>query len=165
MQCTYTEVSQLYAEVGTRKVVKWKKKKKITKSRRKCVFRFAIAERLNLHGRLWRTIHKYRFPMNSIRIALLAVVMRQFLRPLSPQSLLCRSTAATRTSEWQEVENVGREGGICSEAVSRRPVGRKIMIHSGQIPTLFLPDKILEVSGSVYHETRKKGKYMREAWC
>lgn len=49
-----------------------------------------------------------------------------------------------------------REGGICSEAVGRGPVGRKIMIHSEQIPTLFLTDKILEVAGSVYHETRTK---------
>lgn len=42
--------------------------------------------------------------------------------------------------------------------MSRGPVGRKIMIHSGQIPTLFLADKILEVSGSAYHETREKKK-------
>lgn len=35
-------------------------------------------------------------------------------------------------------------------------VERKIMIHSEQIPTLFLADKILEVAGNVYRETWKK---------
>lgn len=40
------------------------------------------------------------------------------------------------------------------------PVGRKIMIHSGQIPALFLADKILEAAaGGVYRETQvKEGK-------
>lgn len=47
-------------------------------------------------------------------------------------------------------------------AVSRGPAGRKIMIHSGQIPTLFLADKILEVSGSVYHETQGEKKEIHE---
>lgn len=51
-----------------------------------------------------------------------------------------------------------RESRICSEIVGRGPVGRKIMIHSGQIPTLFLTDKILKVVGSVYHETREREK-------
>lgn len=90
------------------------------------------------------------------RIALLAVVTRHFLRPLSPESLLHRST--TDIAEWQEVENVGRESGVCSEAVGREPVGRKIMIHSAQIPTLSVADKILKVAGSVYHETRERKK-------
>jgi len=47
-------------------------------------------------------------------------------------------------------------------------VGRKIMIHSGQIPSPFLADKVLDrVAGNVYRETWKepkggrRGKYMR----
>lgn len=76
--------------------------------------------------------------------------MRHFLRSLSPQSLLCRSTADVGVARSRRK---CREGGICSEAVSR---GRKIMIHSGQIPTLFLADKILEVSGSLSRNSEKR---------
>jgi len=38
-------------------------------------------------------------------------------------------------------------------------VGRKIMIHSGQIPSPFLADKVLDrVAGNVYRETWKEPK-------
>lgn len=80
--------------------------------------------------------------------------MRHFLRPLTPQSLLCRSTADVRVARSRKYRT-GRRN-LFAETVSREPVGRKIMIHSRQIPTLFLADKILEVSGSVYREIQKK---------
>lgn len=76
-------------------------------------------------------------------------------------SIYGRRVALARSRKCQK-------GGICSEAVGRGPVGRKIMIHSEQIPTLFLTDKILEVAGSVYHESReqkKKEKHTREGRC